>query len=94
MGAVPQPATLDAIGPEAALLAEISSPVERACAITAFGRPTGTLPPPLARIRELDLVHLCVKEGRKVIWVAKAVGISPSRVSRIVRRATTEGASA
>ncbi len=82
-----------------AALAAIASPIDRARQITLVGRRHGNLPPHLARLRDAALYEACVTDGRKHIWVAHQVGLTPSRVSRIVRRALaalapTEGAQA
>lgn len=72
---------------DAARLVEISSPVERAAAITAYGRRNGTLPPPLSRSRDAALIQAWHTDGHRVTWLATKVGLSHGRISQIIKRA-------
>lgn len=59
-------------------------PVERAKAITELRGPRGNLPPALAEMRVLALLEARRVEGRKVSWLARAIGLdSASGVSRL-----------
>lgn len=51
---------------EAAALLAVADPLERAAAITAYGRVRGNLPPALAEQRRLDLQH-----SRKTLSASK-----------------------
>ncbi len=70
---------------ERAALAAASRPVDRAAVITAIADRLRTLPPDLAIMRSRDLAAE-VADGRKVAWLAKKIGRTPSFVSRLVLR--------
>jgi hypothetical protein len=69
--------------PDAASIAAIPSPIERARLITQHARRTGNLPPDLAELRRASLIEALEGGSRKVCWVAAKVGLTPSRVSAI-----------
>lgn len=68
-------------------LLAISDPLERATAITAYGRSIGNLPPLLAKQRRADLAtgRTELSAGR----LAKAVGIAKSGIFRLTKPATS-----
>jgi hypothetical protein len=76
-----------------AALAAATRPVDRAAVITAIAKRHGTLPAELAAMRIEDLAAEAA-EGRKVIWLAKQIGRSPSLVSRLINRYRAEAVSA
>lgn len=68
----------------------IEDPVRRAAAITAYGRRIGNLKPPfrVARDEALNEGH---GDGERVVkWMARQVGISQSRMSRLLTRARAD----
>jgi hypothetical protein len=76
--------------------AAIECPVERAAAITAWGRPRGNLRPPFKRLRHAALLAsraMAVRDDRKLKSVARRIGISDSRFSHLTRHLATEGTS-
>jgi transposase-like protein len=77
--------------PDIDTVAAIEHPVERAKRICEVARQFGTLPAALARLR-IEAFREALADGRKVVWVATRCGITPSRVSRLVRTATSEAA--
>lgn len=70
---------------ESAALAAAIRPADRAAVITAIARRLGTLPKELAESRGLALAAEAA-EGRKIDWLARHIGRSPSLVSRLVIR--------
>jgi len=89
----PAPSAIDALVAE---FTAITDRAERAAAITAYGRTRGNLPQPLRLMRDDALRGLRLDEnGHKkslVGWIASRAGVSQSRMSRLLARATsTEG---
>ena len=67
----------------------IDDPVRRAAAITAYGRPIGSLKPPFRAARDAAISESHGDGERVVKWLAGRVGISRSRMSRILARTRT-----
>lgn len=70
--------------PDAAAIAAVASPIERARLVTEHARRSGNLPPDLSALRRAALVEALEDGSRKVAWVAGQVGLTPSRVSALV----------
>lgn len=94
-------AALDGLSPEdrAAYdaFAAITDPVEQAAAITAWGRPRGTLRQPFTGLRQAALAKArehAIDNGHKLSWVARRIGFSGTRFTRLSKITTTEGAAA
>lgn len=78
-------------------LVAIVDPVECARQITVIARTRGNLDPRLAQLRKERLREARVRDGRRVDWLAAAVGLGASGISRLAslkRTATPEGAAA
>jgi GntR family transcriptional regulator len=61
----------------------IADPIERARIIRAIATERRTLPPALARIYRATLREIRGDGERKLVWIARKVGISPGRVSQL-----------
>lgn len=75
----------------------IADDADRAAAITAWARPRGTLRQPFTdlRMEAVDRARQKAElEGRKLKWLANYIGFSPTRLTRLSRKASTEGAAA
>lgn len=77
--------------------AAIKDPIERAAAITAWGRPKGNLRQPFVWLRAASLAPVRIEadqRGWKLERIARRVGISATRLSRLAPKAaqTTEAA--
>jgi hypothetical protein len=79
---------------EYAALAAIDDPVECARRITQIARTRGNLPASLARLRVQRLHEARTRDGRKVSWLAKQIGLGASGISRLTTKTTPEGAAA
>jgi hypothetical protein len=72
----------------------ITCPIEQARAITAWGRPRGTLRSPFRELRlaALAKVHASAQLKRgKAAALALRIGFSPTRFSRLTRHVSIEG---
>lgn len=63
-------------------LAALTSPVDRAAAVTVVARAKGTLPGNLADLRRAALLEARAA-GVKVSDLARRVGLSPGRISQL-----------
>ncbi len=73
----------------------IADPVERAAAITAWGRLRGTLRQPFSGLRRDALAAArehAIDNGHKLSWVARKVGFSGTRFTRLSKTTATEAA--
>jgi hypothetical protein len=78
-------------------LVAIDDPVECARRITVIARTRGNLDPRLAQLRKTRLREARIRDGRRVDWLAAAIGLGASGISRLasVKQAkTAEGAAA
>ena len=75
--------------PDLADIEGIVSPVERARVLTTLSRRFGTLPTPYAKARDRALAQARDDEGRRVVWIAERVGLTPSRISQLANRAAS-----
>lgn len=82
-------ADLDA---EYAALAAIDDPVECARQITRIARTRGNLDPRLAQLRRERLRTARIRDGRRVDWLAAAIGLGASGISRLASIKTKEAA--
>ncbi len=78
-------------------LVAIADPVECARRITVIARTRGNLDPRLAQLRKQRLREARIRDGRRADWLAAAVGLGASGISRLAslkQPAVTEGAAA
>jgi hypothetical protein len=78
-------------------LVAIDDPVECARRITVIARTRGNLDPRLAQLRKERLREARIRDGRRVDWLAAAVGLGASGISRLAgikHSQATEGAAA
>lgn len=78
-------------------LVAIADPVECARQITAIARTRGNLDPRLAQLRKDRLREARTRDGRRVDWLAAAIGLGASGISRLAggkQIKTAEGAAA
>lgn len=71
-------------------LVAIDDPVECARRITAIARTRGNLDPRLAQLRKERLREARIRDGRRVDWLAAAVGLGASGISRLASLRTTK----
>jgi hypothetical protein len=64
-------------------LVAINDPVECARQITTIARTRGNLDPRLAQLRKDRLRQARVRDGRRADWLAAAVGLGTSGISRL-----------
>lgn len=72
--------------PDLAVLAAVPHPVDRARLVGEVARRFGTLPGPFAKLRAAALTEARA-DGRTATWIAERVGLTPSRVSRLIKLA-------
>lgn len=64
-------------------LVAIADPVECSRQITVIARTRGNLDPRLAQLRKTRLREARVRDGRRVDWLATAIGLGASGISRL-----------